>query len=158
MKVIAIDPGYGRVGIAVMEKKNNKENIIFSECFETMPGDELHFRIAQVGKRVRELIQKHKVTHMAVEDLFFAKNTKTALDVAYARGVIINQALCSDIPVLEYTPNQIKVALTGYGNAKKKDMYTMVEKILGISTDNRVDDEIDAIGVGITFFASYRNI
>jgi len=158
MRVIAIDPGYGRVGIAILEKKNNKETILHSECFETHPKETLHLRISKVGEQVNKLILEHHVDYMAIEDLFFSKNTKTALDVAYARGVIINQAFRNNIPVQEYTPNQIKVALTGYGRATKKDMYTMVEKILGISTTGIIDDEIDAIGVGITFFASYKGV
>ena len=158
MRVIAIDPGYGRVGIAVLEKKHNKEIIVHSECLETDSKKDLHARIYNLGCYINGLIQKHNATHMAIEDLFFSKNTKTALDVAYARGVIINQAYQNKIPVFEYTPNQIKVALTGYGNASKKDMYTMVEKILNISTSGIIDDEVDAIGVGITFFASYRDI
>ena len=132
MRVIAIDPGYDRLGIAILEKKSNKELLIYSECFETSAQELFHNRLGAIGSRVREIIKKYSPDACAIEDLFFAKNTKTALKVSESRGVVIFQAIDNDIPVYEYTPNQIKVAVTGYGRATKKEVYTMVERIISL--------------------------
>ncbi len=158
MKVISIDPGYDRVGIAVLEKEiSGKEKILFSECFITKRDDSINKRIFTIGSRINNLIREYTPEYMAIEGLFFSKNTKTALSVAEARGVIIFQALQNSIPVFEYTPNQIKVAVTGYGSAQKKDILFMVNKILHIDdSKKRIDDELDALAIGLTFLASYR--
>ena len=121
MKVIAIDPGYDRVGIAVLEGSNQTNRILFSECFITDRSDYINNRIFNIGNRVDILIKKYRPEYLAIEGLFFSKNTKTALSVAEARGVIIFQAKKNNIHVFEYTPNQIKVAVTGYGNARSEE-------------------------------------
>lgn len=157
MRVIAIDPGYERIGIAVIEKKErNKEEVIFSECFQTDKNLVFNQRLFLVGDHVRKLIYTYKPIALATEDLFFAKNTKTALKVSESRGVVAFQAYDNEIPVYEYTPNQIKVAVTGYGRATKKDVYTMVSRLVNLTGKTKMDDEIDAIAIGLTFFASYK--
>ena len=158
MKIIAIDPGYGRIGIAVLEKNNNKEELIFSECFVTDTTKTINERIFSAGKRIEELILFYKPEVLVIEALFFSKNTKTALFVAESRGVIIFQALNHNIPVYEYTPNQIKTAVAGHGNANKNDVFKMVERLVFLDKRKRIDDEIDAIAIGLTFFASYRKL
>lgn len=159
MRVISVDPGYGRIGIAVLEKKEGeKENVLFSECLVTDNSREINERIFTVGKRVNELINKYKTDYLAIEGLFFSKNTKTALFVAEARGVIIFQAMLNNIPVYEYTPNQIKVAVAGHGAANKKDIFFMVNRLVKIDDRKRIDDELDAIAIGLTFFASFRSV
>lgn len=158
MKVIAFDPGYGRVGIAVLEKKDSqKETIIFSECLETPSNQDLNQRLCDIGRHIRDLVVKHQPNYCAIEQLFFAKNTKTALAVSEARGVILFQISDSTIPIYEFTPNQIKVAVTGYGNASKNDVYTMVSRLIDLG-DKKQDDEIDAVAVGLTFFASHKSL
>lgn len=156
MKVIAIDPGYDRIGIAVLEKKDNREFVVFSECFVTDRKDDINQRIFTIGKRVATLINEYQVQYFAIESLFFSKNTKTALQVSELRGVVIFQAKNNNIPVYEYTPNQIKLAVTGYGSASKKDILFMVSRLVDLSDKKRIDDELDAIAVGLTFLASYR--
>tara|TARA_B100001179_G_C18554960_1_gene387819 strand:- start:472 stop:960 length:489 start_codon:yes stop_codon:yes gene_type:complete len=157
MRVIAIDPGYERIGIAIIEKKENKkEKVLFSECFQTNKDLDFNKRLYLVGDHIRTLIQEYEPIALATEDLFFAKNTKTALKVSESRGVIAFQASDNGIPIYEYTPNQIKVAVTGYGRASKKDIYTMVSRLVSLSQAIKMDDEIDAIAIGLTFFASYK--
>lgn len=156
MNVIAIDPGYDRVGIAVLEKKNGKEKVIFSECFFSDKKQDINLRIMSIGKRVADIIHTYNPEFCAIEGLFFSKNTKTALKVAEARGVIIFQALSHNIPVYEYMPNQIKVAVVGHGGADKKDILSMVSRLVEIDDRIRIDDELDAIAIGLTFLASYR--
>jgi len=156
MKVLAIDPGYDRVGIAVIEKNNNTEQLIYSECFETSSKIYFTERLGLIGQHIRFIINEYDIDMFAIEGLFFSKNTKTALKVSEARGVIIFQAVDVGIPVFEYTPNQIKVAVTGYGKATKNDVHLMVEKLISLDSKKRIDDEIDAIAIGLTFFAIYR--
>lgn len=157
MRIIAIDPGYDRVGIAVMDRdEKNKEFVIFSECFQTPKEISFTHRLGMLGQHIRSKINEYKVSALVIEGLFFAKNTKTALKVSEARGVIVFQAYDYNIPVYEYTPNQIKVAVTGYGNAHKNDMYAMIKRLVTLKDQKYIDDEIDAIGVGLTFFARER--
>jgi crossover junction endodeoxyribonuclease RuvC len=155
MRVIAIDPGYDRCGIAIIEGPSGSEQVVFSECYQTEKKDSLNERIYSIGERVHKLIEQYQPDAMAVEDLFFAKNTKTALDVSQARGVIIFQGKRDKLKIYEYTPNQIKVAVTGYGSAKKNDIHFLVEKLVKLEDRKYIDDEIDAIAVGITCLASH---
>ena len=155
MRVIAIDPGYDRCGIAILEGSSGSETIVFSECFQTRKEESLAQRIFSIGERINQLISKYKPQSMAVEDLFFAKNTKTALDVSQARGVIVFQGMRNNLRIYEYTPNQIKLAVTGYGSATKKDMHFLTSKLIKLEDKTYIDDEIDAIAVGITCLASY---
>ena len=155
MKVLAIDPGYERLGLAILEK-HNKESIVYSECYQTTSEISFSERLRLIGHRVRELIEQYQPDALAIEDLFFAKNTKTALKVSEARGVVIFQAVDAGIPVYEYTPNQIKVAVTSYGKASKHDVHTMVSRLIDLGDTHKLDDEIDAIATGLTFFASHR--
>lgn len=156
MIVIAIDPGYDRVGIAVLQKKEGKEYVLFSECFTTNKKETINRRIMSIGDRVGELISEYKPEFCSIEGLFFSKNTKTALSVAESRGVVIYQALRKGLGVYEYTPNQIKVAVAGHGGASKKDIFFMVSRLVRIDDRKRIDDELDAIAIGLTFLASYR--
>lgn len=154
MIIIAIDPGYDRLGVAVLEKpKNTTEKILYSECIQTKSHDDFNIRLAIIGKKIRDIIEKYKPEYMAIEGLFFSKNTKTALKVSESRGVVIFQASDKNIPVYEFTPNQIKVAVTGYGKATKKDMYMMTQRLINVGDKKMMDDEIDAIAIGLTFFA-----
>jgi crossover junction endodeoxyribonuclease RuvC len=157
MRVISIDPGYDRCGVAILEKDNkNKEQLIFSTCLQPSKEDEIYVRIGYIGDEIRSLITRYKPDAMAVEDLFFSKNTKTALQVGQALGVISYTAYVNNIPVYNYKPNQIKVAVTGYGRAEKRDIHKMVQHIVKLDDKKYIDDEIDAIAVGITFLASYK--
>ena len=154
MRVIAIDPGYDRLGIAIIEKeKNKKEVLVYSECFQTDSKKDFNIRVGYIGKKIREIIEKFSPNYMAIETLFFSKNTKTALKVSESRGVVIFQAVDNNIPVYEFSPNQIKVAVTGYGQASKKDMYTLTARLIDLGSGDKIDDEIDAIATGLTFFA-----
>lgn len=157
MLVLSVDPGYDRLGLALVQKKDaqSKEELIFSECFQTSSRDVFNDRLYAIGERVDFLIKKYRPEFLIIESLFFSKNTKTALKVAEARGVIIFQAKNNDLQVYEYTPNQIKLAVTGYGSAVKKDLDFMVSKLIHLEEKKYIDDEMDAIATGLTFFAHY---
>jgi crossover junction endodeoxyribonuclease RuvC len=159
MRIISIDPGYERLGLAVIEKeKNKKEVLIFSECFKTsskLPHSE---RLTLIGDRIKEVIKKYKPEQLATEKLFFSGNQKTAMLVAEARGVILYSGTSSDLPVFEYTPNEVKIAITGYGRSEKRQIIDMVKKLIDVKKSKESDDEFDAIAIGLTHFAIQKNI
>lgn len=156
MKIISIDPGYERVGIAVLDKKDGKEVVLFSECFKTKKEEVLNERIMLIGKEVEKIITEFQPKALAIEKLFFTTNQKTAMGVSEARGVIINEAKQKGLGVYEYTPLQIKIAVTGYGKATKNQVLSMVTKLVKISDKITSDDEIDAIAIGLTCLATER--
>lgn len=156
MRVISVDPGYGRIGIAILEKEKGKEKLVFSECFETDAKEAQAMRLAQIKTRLGELIAEFKPEALAIETLFFSKNQKTAMGVAEARGVITSEAAAQDLLVFEYRPSEVKIAVTGYGSADKRQVKEMVKKILKVEKEIKLDDEYDAIAVGLTHLAISR--
>lgn len=158
MRIISIDPGYERLGVAIIEKeKNNKEILIFSECFKTSSKLPHNERLALIGNRITEIIKKYKPEQLATEKLFFAGNQKTALLVSEARGVILYACTEKGLDVFEYRPNEVKIAITGYGGAQKKQMIDMVKKLIKVTSKTNSDDEFDAIAIGLTHFAIHRH-
>lgn len=152
--ILGVDPGYGRIGIAVVEKNGAKDNLLYSECLET-EGKLLHYRrLFLIGEKIDEIIKKYRPQKIAVETLLWSKNQKTALQVAEARGVILFKAAKNNIPIYEYNPNQIKLAVTGYGKSDKSQIIFMVEKLVKLKPltkkMKRFDDEYDAIAVALT--------
>ncbi len=155
MIILSIDPGYERVGIAILEKiPRGKETLLYSECFKTsakLPHPE---RLFLIGQKVHNIIEEWKPTCLSIEKLFFNTNQKTALAVAEARGVILYEATVADLSIYEYTPLQIKIAVTGYGRSEKKQIALMVPRLIVVDKKISSDDEFDAIAIGLTFFAS----
>ncbi len=143
-RVLAVDPGYDRLGVAVMEN----EALLYSGCFTPKKGD-FEKRIQEVHERVVTLIKKYKPDALALETLYFSKNQKTAIRVAEARGVIMLAAAKARIPLLEYSPQEVKIAVTGSGSAAKDGVIKMVSRILRLSPKKRLDDEYDAIALAI---------
>ncbi len=156
MKIIGIDPGYERVGIAVLEKvpTEKKEQLLYSNCFKTSAKLSLPERLLLVGKEIESVIKKWQPEMLAIEKLYFENNAKTAMGVSEARGVIIYTGISKGLKILEYTPLQIKNAVTGYGKADKKQVHQMVGKLINLPKSVKQDDEVDAIAVGITGLAS----
>jgi crossover junction endodeoxyribonuclease RuvC len=158
MTIISIDPGYERIGIAVILKDNSSSNeqLLFSECFKTSPKLSIPERLGLIGERIAEVIKEYKPDQMGIENLFMSNNQKTVMGVSQARGVIIYEAIRNGLSVIEFTPLQIKNAITGYGKATKDQVYMMVKQLIDLPENVKQDDEIDAIAVGITAFAYYR--
>lgn len=154
MKILAIDPGFERVGIAIIEKTGKpKDNLIYSSCFKTKSTLLFHHRLSLIGEEVERLIKKYKPKALAIEKLYFTTNQKTVMGVSEARGVIIYCASHNGLDIFEYTPPQIKVAVTGYGKADKNMVINMVPKLINISKLTKSDDELDAIAIGLTCLA-----
>jgi crossover junction endodeoxyribonuclease RuvC len=159
MTILSIDPGYERVGIAVLEKTSagsGGEELIYSECFKT--SKELPFtqRLELVGNEVERVIKQYKPEAFAIEKLFFNTNQKTATNVSEVRGALIYIALKNKLKVFEYTPLQIKVAVAGDGHGDKEQVIAMVKNLIKIEKEIKYDDEYDAIAVGLTCSASER--
>lgn len=162
MKILGIDPGYERLGIAVLEKNNSnrKEKILFSECFKTSKELEFTDRLTLIGKELRDVINKWKPNAFAIEILFMTTNQKTAMRVAEVRGVCLYEASLNDLKIIEITPLQIKMATTGYGKATKDQVVKMVKMLVSNKDEilkKTFDDEIDAIAVAITAFAHFKS-
>ncbi|MEI6843191.1 MAG: crossover junction endodeoxyribonuclease RuvC [bacterium] len=164
MKILAIDPGYERLGIAVLEKElkqptfakgysKAREVLLYSECFKTSSKLPHHERLALIGNKIKEVIKKYEPEALATEKLFFSGNQKTALLVAEARGVILYSASSSGLEIFEYAPVEIKVAVTGYGKSEKRQIIEMVKRLIAVPKGKNSDDEFDAIAIGLTHFA-----
>jgi crossover junction endodeoxyribonuclease RuvC len=157
MRIISIDPGYERLGVAIIQKeKNKREELVFSECFKTSSKLPHAERLTLIGDRIKEIIKKYKPEQMATEKLFFSGNQKTALLVAEARGVILYSGTSQGLEIFEYTPNEVKIAVTGYGRSEKKQIIDMVRKLISVEKSKESDDEFDAIAIGLTHFAIQR--
>lgn len=155
MIVLGIDPGFERLGIAIVEKeKGGKEKLIFSECFKTSKMLDFTERLGLIGSELEKIIKKYKPKVLGVETLFIETNQKTAMRVSEACGVVLYIAAKNGLKVCEYSPLQIKVAVTGYGKADKRAVMTMVPKLLAVKRDHAmIDDELDAIAVALTAIA-----
>ena len=156
MRVIGIDPGIERVGIAVIEKTAGKEYFIFSECFKTSAKLSHSERLNLIGKEVGRVVEEYSPRALSIERLFFAQNTSTAMGVAEARGVMLYECAKRELAVFEYTPMQIKIAVTGYGKSDKHAVMDMVPRIIKLPDRKMIDDEVDAIAAAITCFAHER--
>lgn len=153
MKILAIDPGYERLGIAIVSGTASNAEVLYSECFKTNPKDDFPKRLCAIGGKVRDIISAWSPEVLAIENLFFTNNQKTAMRVAETRGVIIFIAEESKLSISEFTPGEIKVATAGHGSASKDDVRRMVEKLVRLPDTKRLDDEVDAIAAGLTALA-----
>ncbi|MGB3922019.1 MAG: crossover junction endodeoxyribonuclease RuvC [Minisyncoccia bacterium] len=158
-KILAVDPGFDRVGIALLTKERGNPKLIFSECFKTNKKKTGAERLSSIGKRLKKTIREWRPEALAIETLFFNTNATSAIGVAEARGVILYEADKAGLEIYEYGPQTVKVAVTGYGKAGKKEVALMVKKLLGMKGQLKIlDDETDAIALGITHLATERGI
>jgi crossover junction endodeoxyribonuclease RuvC len=155
MRVLAVAPGYDRIGLAVMEYQNGVEKLLYSTCVLTDKETEINHRIQMVGNVITQTINDHAVDTLGIETLFFNKNVKTAMGVAQARGVIIFAAMQAGCAVYEFSPQAIKIATTGYGNSDKVAVTAMVKQLIPDVPSDALDDEYDAVAVGITCLAHF---
>jgi crossover junction endodeoxyribonuclease RuvC len=157
-RILGIDPGYERLGIAILEKNkgDKKERVLFSECFKTSSKLEFHERLCLLGGEVRNVIKKYDPEILSIETLFLTTNQKTVMHVAEARGVVIYEAASAGLKIFEASPPQIKIATTGYGKANKEQIIKMVKMLVEIDNSKKSDDELDAIAIALTAFAYMR--
>jgi len=158
MRVLGIDPGFERLGIAIIEEDASGVALIYSHCFKTAADLPFNERLMAVGDEVARIIEKYHPEALAIETLFFNTNQKTAMMVSESRGVVLYRATRAGLTVYEYTPPQIKIAVAGYGKADKKQVAFMTKKLVAVGDEITSDDEIDAIATGLTCLASYKTI
>lgn len=158
MRILGIDPGFERLGVAILEKNkgDKKERVLFSECFKISAKLEFSERLLLIGKEVKKIIKKYKPEVLSIETLFLNTNQKTVMHVAEARGVVIYEAICAGLKIFEASPPQIKIATTGYGRADKNQIIKMVKILVDIDNSKKSDDELDAIAIALTAFAHLK--
>lgn len=148
MRVLGIDPGYGIVGYGIIDS-NSSTSVVDYGVISTPKELTLPERLEVIYSSIESLIISYKPDVVAVEELFYFKNQTTVIPVAEARGVIILSCRKNDVPIFEYTPLQIKQALTGFGRAEKSQIQFMVKTILGLEKVPKPDDAADALAVAI---------
>ncbi len=149
MIILGIDPGYAIVGIGVIEYVGNKFRPIEYNAITTSASSVTSLRLLRIKEEIGGFLNKYKPDAVAIEELFFNNNAKTAIAVAQARGVLVAETAAMGIPVYEYTPLQIKQSVTGYGRAEKGQIQQMVKMLLGLNAIPKPDDAADALAVAI---------
>lgn len=148
MRVLGIDPGFDRLGMAVLEGDPSRPTLVWSECVLPEKG-EPQARLDAVYKETLKVLREYSPDMLALETLFFSTNKKTALQVAEARGAILAAAGSAGVPVREFSPGTVKLAVTGNGSADKAAIARMIPHLLDLPGKKRLDDELDAIAVAI---------
>lgn len=156
MRVLGIDPGYDRLGVAIIEKIDGHDTVIFSTCITTDKKADLPERLLAAGNELALILEEHKPNLLGIETILFNKNVKTAIGVAQARGVILYIAKQAGCAVCELSPQQVKIAVTGYGNSDKQAVWEMVKRLIRNVPSTALDDEYDAIAVGVAALAHHR--
>jgi crossover junction endodeoxyribonuclease RuvC len=152
-RIIGIDPGYDRLGIAIIEGPVGREQLLYSTCVTTSKKQAFPERLAQLGKTVEQLLKEYQPDVLAIEKLFFTKNQLTAMAVSETRGVLLYLATLAGLTISEFTPQQIKKTVTGQGNADKQQVAQLVTRLIKLPptiNTKRLDDEIDAIAIALT--------
>lgn len=155
MRLLAIDPGYDRCGIALIEGIH-PATLVFSTCISTNKADDYSTRLAHIYTEIEKLIEKWQPDAIALETLFFSVNKKTALKVAESRGVILLLAGIQGLPIIELSPQEVKLSMTGIGNATKLQVQKMVTLSMKIDVAKKRDDEVDAIALGVAAVQKQR--
>jgi len=150
MKTMGIDPGTAITGYCVLEESSgNTPNVITFGCIRTSKKETAEKRLSLIHDELRKLIKEFKPDNIAVERLFFGSNAKTAMSVGQARGVILLAATKAGLNISEYSPQEVKIALTGYGRADKKQIQQMVKRVLGLKVVPKPDDAADALAIAL---------
>ena len=154
MRILGIDPGVATVGFGVIDTDNGTQTMVQYGAITTRAGLPLATRLVQIGDDMEELIRRFKPDEISVEELFFSKNITTGIAVAHGRGIILYTAEKAGVPVYEYTPMQVKQAITGYGKAEKRQVQEMVKLLLHMDAIVRPDDAADALAIALTHAAT----
>lgn len=150
MIILGIDPGYARSGWGVIQKSGQKISLIKYGCLETTPQSTSSQRLHLIFSGISKILKKFQTDSVAIEDLFFNTNAKTAIRVGEARGAILLACEIYKLPIAHYTPLQVKQAITGYGRADKTQIQKMVKTLLQLNEVPRPDDAADALAVALT--------
>ncbi|MBQ9737570.1 MAG: crossover junction endodeoxyribonuclease RuvC [Clostridia bacterium] len=149
MRILGIDPGYAIVGVGTIDYEGNHFKTVEYGAVTTEAGEDMFDRLKTIYDQICLLIDRVKPDAVAIEELFFHNNQKTAINVAQARGVLVLAAKNKGIPVYEYTPLQVKQAVVGYGRAEKAQVQQMTKTILGLPEIPKPDDTADALAIAV---------
>lgn len=149
MLILGIDPGFAIVGFGLLTSESGKNTLLSCGAITTPAGQPLPGRLLQIFRDLEELMGQFHPDCLAVEELFFNQNVTTGIGVAQARGVILLAAEKFGIPIYEYTPSEIKLAVAGYGRAEKRQVMEMTKRLLGLSSVPKPDDAADAVAVAL---------
>ncbi len=149
LRILGIDPGFDRMGFGVVDHVGSKMLCMGHGCIQTSPNDEFALRLQQLRDGLRQIISEHKPSCVAIEQLFFQTNAKTAIKVGMARGVIVLAAADAGLPIVDVTPAQVKLGLTGWGGSDKKQIQQMVQRVLSLQEIPKPDDAADALAMAI---------
>ena len=149
MRVLGIDPGTTTTGFAILDFNRDHISLVDYGCIKNPPKTPKAQRLQQTAEDLKSLIHDHKPDSLAIEEIFFSKNIKTALKVSESRGVIIQNAHHFGLTVHEYAPNRVKNAICGYGHADKQQIQKMLKIMLNLSKIPKPDDAADAIAIAI---------
>jgi len=156
MIILGIDPGTAITGFGIIESQKNKLKVLGFGCIETDKNLDMPERLSLIAKELKNIIRKYKPQIMAVEELFFFKNSKTVITVGQARGVVLFIGKDQGLKVCEYTPLQVKQAVVGYGRAEKRQVQQMVKSILGLKSIPKPDDAADALAIAVCCESSVK--
>jgi crossover junction endodeoxyribonuclease RuvC len=156
MRILGLDPGIARTGWGVIEVQSAKCKVQSFGCIETSKELATEKRLQLLYEKVSGILEKEKPEAFAIEELFFNTNTTTAMIVGQARGVVLLAATQQEVPISIYTPLQVKIAVTGYGRAEKKQVGQMVKTILHLDAIPKPDDTADALAIALTHAFSYK--
>ena len=160
MIILGIDPGIAIMGYGVLEVNGNRYKVLENGVVTTSSKTKTPERLKILYDNLNDIIKQYKPDEFAIEELFFNQNVKTAITVGHARGVQVLCAQVNNLPIYEYTPLQIKMALTGYGRANKKQMQESVKRFLNLKEIPRPDDAADALAIALchSFSGKFKNL
>lgn len=157
MRVIGIDPGTAIVGYGIIDYEKNKYSVVKYGVITTSKDLPIENRLEIIYVELEKILKEYKPEFMGIEDLFYFKNNKTVISVAQARGVILLLAKKNNLPTASYTPLQVKMGITGYGRAEKKQIQIMTQKFLKLKEIPKPDDAADALAIAITHINSLNS-
>lgn len=149
MRVLGIDPGFGRTGLGVIEIEGGQPKHVWHDCVETKASDDFSCRLQEIRSALEKAVKEFSPQAAVVEKLFFQTNVSTAINVGMARGVILLVLADAGLPIVELTPNEVKQAVAGYGSADKKQMQSMVTRLLNLDEVPKPDDAADALAIAM---------
>mgnify|MGYP001563766890 CR=1 FL=1 len=156
IRILGIDPGFGRTGLGVIDLAGGNATHVWHEVIETSKEEDFSSRLIVVRNDVAEAIRRFSPQCVAVESLFFQTNVRTAMKVGMARGVILLVIADAGVPLIELTPNQVKQGIAGWGGADKRQVQDMVKRLLKLSVAPKLDDASDALALAIVGGYAYR--
>lgn len=149
MRILGLDPGTAITGFGIIDKIGNSFKAVEYGCIRTPANMELCQRLTIIHQEVSDLIERFSPREVAIEELFFNNNARTALSVGHARGVIMLAAAQAQLPIAEYTPLQVKQAVVGYGRAEKNQVQVMIKTLLNLPAIPKPDDVADALAIAL---------